>query len=71
MLIGYEMQWTVKYFSHQAGRWDQCRVMAGVLGNDGAITYAARKAEMWQELAKSSRNIFKRANTDYHIVNNI
>ena len=60
ILVGYEMQWTVKYFEHQAEEWDQL----GGAGNEGTVlasgpaAYAARKAAMWRWLANKATKRF-------------
>jgi hypothetical protein len=60
MLVGYEMQWTIRYFYRQAGRWE----ILGTSGNEssdllpGRAAYAARKAAMWRWLALKAEKRF-------------
>ena len=64
-LVGYEMQWTVRYFLYQAGIWKDRGVAAGHSGKVGAVAYAARKAAMWRSMAASSDRQFRIVNDRY------
>jgi hypothetical protein len=64
-LTGYEMEWTVRYYLHQARIWETRRDMIQEGGDQGARTYAARKAAMWMEIARSADIRFKSINRSY------
>ena len=53
ILVGYEMEWTVRYFLHQAEVWKHrgTIVAIDVTSQAGRRAYAARKSAMWQGLA--------------------
>ena len=65
MLVGYEMQWIVRYYLHQSGAWENCKAAAQHSGKPGAAAYAARKAAMWQTMAATSDKQFKVVNNKY------
>jgi hypothetical protein len=54
-LVGYEMTWTVNYFLHQSGLWENRGIAAE---NPGAVAYAVRKAAMWRAMAGISDKFF-------------
>ncbi|KAF8810353.1 hypothetical protein BYT27DRAFT_7092155 [Phlegmacium glaucopus] len=64
-LVGYEMQWTVKYFMHQAGTWDCWGTISQQTSNRRARAYAAHKAAMWGALASVSQRRFQQVNKQY------
>ncbi|KAF8806062.1 hypothetical protein BYT27DRAFT_7102812 [Phlegmacium glaucopus] len=55
-LTGYEMQWTVRYFSFQSRSWAG---VADATGNAGHVTYAKRKRAMWEQLRVKADRIFR------------
>ena len=64
ILVGYEMQWSIRYFLHKAQQWDNlCDT-----GNEssslapGPAAYAARKAAMWRWVALKAKKCFLQAN---------
>ena len=60
ILVGYEMQWTVRYFLQQAKRWDSLVTSEKECGklSAGPAAYAARKAAMWRWLALRAKKRF-------------
>jgi hypothetical protein len=59
-LTTYEMQWTVRYFSHKSKGWAE-----GAGTGAGALAYAKRKQSMWEQLSINSDRIFKVLNPAY------
>ncbi|KAF8805730.1 hypothetical protein BYT27DRAFT_7073044, partial [Phlegmacium glaucopus] len=45
ILVGYEMEWSVRYFLYQAKVWEECCNVAAL--SPGAIAYAARQNACW------------------------
>lgn len=64
-LVGYEMVWTVKYYLHNAGVWENRGRAARYAGNEGAVAYAAQKAAMWRTVAASADRQFSIVNNAY------
>jgi hypothetical protein len=60
ILVSYEMQWTIRYFLHQAQEWERLKATSPNSGNltPGPAAYAARKAAMWQWLALTTKQRF-------------
>lgn len=65
ILVGYEMQWTVRFFVHKQEVWERRRVMANGNQATGPAAYAARKAAMWGWMAQDANHSFIRANSGY------
>ena len=62
ILVRYEMEWTVRYFSHKGDLW--------TLGDTtdvspGAAAYAHRQVAMWCDLAHYADKSFKTVNVNY------
>jgi hypothetical protein len=64
-LVGYEMQWTVRFFIHKQEDWERRRTMANDNQATGPAAYAARKAEMWGWMAQDANYSFIKANSVY------
>jgi hypothetical protein len=64
-LTGYEMQWTVRYFHHQAGTWEKWGIQAADADKPGAAAYAARKVVMWTQLRNDAERRFTRTSGTY------
>lgn len=80
-LLGYEMEWTTRYFLHQVDVWDQRAKEAGqalesedstsvymgvdVVSRHGAIAYALRKSAMWKQMAIRAQEKFKEVNSSF------
>lgn len=62
-LVGYEMEWTTRYFLHQAEKW-QTRFSDETL-EKGPRAYAARQAEQWSQLASDAQSAFHFVNREY------
>ena len=64
ILVGYEMQWTVRYFLHQAQQWDdRCDAENEIRSlAPGPAAYAARKAAMWRWVALKAKKCFLKVN---------
>ena len=69
VLTGYEMDWTVWYYLHQAKIWEDRGISAEHVGDLGAMAYAARKVRMWSECAGSANKRFKLINPLYKSLN--
>ncbi|KAH9959751.1 hypothetical protein BGW80DRAFT_1183207, partial [Lactifluus volemus] len=65
ILVGYEMQWTVRFFIHKQEDWERRRTMANDNQATGPAAYAARKAAMWGWMAQDANDSFKRTNSIY------
>ncbi|KAJ3491395.1 hypothetical protein NLJ89_g11346 [Agrocybe chaxingu] len=50
-LVHYEMEWTTRYFLHQAEEWKKFEDQADNHQDTGAMAYARRKRAMWLGLA--------------------
>jgi hypothetical protein len=59
VLLGNEMQWTVKFFLHQSTVWAIRRGDSEGAGDLGAVAYAARKVAMWKTMAYASKSQFQ------------
>ena len=59
ILVGYEMQWMVSYYKHQATIWDARGKRAQDAGNAGATAYVACKSAMWQDMAAVAEKRFR------------
>jgi hypothetical protein len=58
-LVGYEMEWTTRYFLYRAGKWQvQCP-------EAGPSAYAARQAAQWGGLASEADRAFGVVNREY------
>jgi hypothetical protein len=69
ILVTYEMQWTVRYFLHQAQRWDHLAASEDEGGRSacGPAAYARRKAAMWRWLALKGRKRFIEVQPSVHL----
>lgn len=65
ILVGYEMDWTVRYYIYQSGVWKNRKSIAETLDDAGAAIYAARKEAMWMELAGHSARQFREVNPTF------
>ena len=65
ILTGYEMQWTVRYFLHQASIWEDRGIVSEHEGHAGAAAYAHRKVAMWRNVAIAAESRFKEVNKSY------
>lgn len=64
-LVGYEMDWTVRYYIRQSEVWKNRKSVAEVMADMGAAVYAARKAAMWMDMAVDSAGQFLAVNLLY------
>jgi hypothetical protein len=62
LLNKYEMQWTIKYFLHQAGQWQD---RFHIAENAGPKAYAARQSSQWRYWALEADGMFRSANSEY------
>lgn len=67
-LIGYEMQWTIRYYMHQSEVWQKRRRVALNDNKPGAAAYAARKTRMWGDMAAAAEKKFLNVNSTYESV---
>jgi hypothetical protein len=65
-LVGYEMEWTVRYYLHHVKVWEGRATSSRQVGNAGATAYAIRKAAMWTDIATTAQAQFQRVNPRYH-----
>lgn len=63
MLVGYEMQWTVRYFHHQCAMWKSRAILSPE--STGASAYASRQSAMWYRRACSAEKEFIICNNNY------
>lgn len=63
ILVGHEMDWTVRYFIHYSEVWKERISIADGMGDKGAAVYASRKKAMWMEMASKASAQFKLVNT--------
>jgi hypothetical protein len=64
-LTGYEMQWTVRYFKHQARKWEKWGIQVDQAGKPGAAAYATAKVIMWTQMASHAEHRFMSVNAMY------
>ncbi|KAF8816556.1 hypothetical protein BYT27DRAFT_7220649 [Phlegmacium glaucopus] len=57
ILVGYEMEWSVRYFLYWAKVWEECCNVAAL--SPGAIAYAARQNARWRQVAAAAESLFK------------
>ena len=65
-LVGYEMQWTTRYFLYRARKWQ-----VQLEDNDlqaGPRAYAARQAAQWGGLVSDAERAYRVVNREYKIV---
>jgi hypothetical protein len=62
-LVGYEMEWTVRYFAYNKKVWEERRNIAQ---RAGPASYAARKAAMWHDVATDADRVFSVLNGSYN-----
>lgn len=60
VLVGHEMEWTVRYFLYNKKLWNGQKGCQG-----GAGAYAARAAAMWHAMAKQAEDKFTSVNISY------
>jgi hypothetical protein len=63
ILVGHEMEWTVRYFIYQSGVWRDRKSVEESMYDAGAAAYAARKEAMWKEMAVSAGKQFRVVNS--------
>jgi hypothetical protein len=63
ILVGYEMEWTTRYFLHRAGNWKAMLVQEDL--PVGPKAYAARQAAQWEDLAFDAEQAFRIVNRKY------
>lgn len=55
ILVSHEMEWTVRYFDHQAKQWSMRK---SAIDTSGHRSYALRMESMWTRFATRSREVF-------------
>jgi hypothetical protein len=60
VLVGYEMQWTIRYFFNKADHWENLLAAQKETGHLtlGPAAYAAQKAGMWRWLPLKAKKHF-------------
>jgi hypothetical protein len=61
-LVGYEMEWTVRYFAYNKKVWEE---RGEIAERPGPAAYAARKAAMWCDIATDADRAFSVLNMSY------
>ena len=61
-LVGYKMQWTVRYFLHNMEVWEDRRKHAKP---QGLAAYAAHKSAMWKAMATDADQLFAQVNGSF------
>lgn len=51
-LVAAEMEWTLRYFRHEANKWQD---RANDSDHEGYKMYAFREADMWEALAEQAQ----------------
>jgi hypothetical protein len=59
------MEWTIRYYIHQAEVWKERKHVSDDQRNQGAAAYAARKSQMWLDMAAAAETKFSRVNSSY------
>jgi hypothetical protein len=67
ILVEREMEWTVRYYLHQSGVWTERRRTADDIEDRGAAVYAARKIDMWRNMAASASVQFLSVNPRFKL----
>ena len=62
-LVGYEMEWTVRYFLYQSELWKGRAFDCP--DTNGAMAYASRQSAIWYCRACSAEKDFKFSNHNY------
>ena len=62
-LVTYEMQWTVRYFLHQADHWEKAAAVSP--DNREASAFAYRQRSIWFQLVSVADGVFAATNTSY------
>jgi hypothetical protein len=57
-LIPNEMDWTVRYFQHQAGKWGERADSAEAKSLLGHSAYALKQKWMWEQFASRAKDAF-------------
>ena len=59
-MVRHEMQWTIKYFWHQEGQWEQRRsaITDDAIGAAGLRCYAEKQAGLWRRFAEKAKAMF-------------
>jgi hypothetical protein len=63
VLVGYEMQWTVRYFLHRSSLWEERARITGQ--GSGAVAYATRQSALWYKLAADADHLYSKFNHNY------
>ena len=60
-MVRHEMQWTIKYFQHQEGQWEQRRsaIANDAIGAAGLRCYAAKQGGLWRRFAEKAKAMFR------------
>jgi hypothetical protein len=59
------MEWTVRYFLHQAREWEDRGTDAIHRNLPGAAAYGSRKVAMWQEMSQMAQSRFIAINPNH------
>jgi hypothetical protein len=55
ILVSHEMEWTVRYFHHQAERWSKRK---SAIDTSGHLAYGLRMESMWTRFVTRSMEVF-------------
>lgn len=62
ILVSHEMEWTVRYFRHEADRWSKRKT---AVDTPGHIAVALRMESMWMRFATRSMEVFNASRQKY------
>ena len=65
MLVGYEMEWTIRSCRQEATIWRNRAARAMELEESGLAAYGLRQSAMWEDLIKLAEEQFQAVNGDY------
>ena len=65
LLLGYEMEWTVRSYKRESNSWRARTAMAQENGEHGHAAYGLRMSAMWEELIALAEERFKAVNVNY------
>lgn len=65
ILVGHEMDWTVRYYIYQSTIWKDRKKVAEGMRDSGAAVYAAKKDAMWMLMAVTAADQFQNVNPSY------
>ena len=65
LLLGYEMEWTVRSYKREANIWRERAARAKENGEPGHAAYGLRKSALWEDLISLAEERFMAVNVNY------